>query len=240
MRLAKYLAQAGIASRRKAEELIRQGKVKLNGLTVTDVTTPVEPQNDRVEVDDRLVEGEEPVYILLYKPAGFICSVHDPQKRSTVLDLVRTAGQRVYPVGRLDYDTEGLLLLTNDGPFTNLMIHPRYKIAKKYEAGIKGYIEDKELDILRNGVDLEDGLTAPAGVRLIKRDKRLSIIELTIHEGRKRQVKRMCRAVGHPVISLKRTALGFLTLQGLEKGEYRHLERDEIDRLQALALYETP
>lgn len=238
MRLAKYLAQAGIASRRQAEELIAQRRVKLNGSVVTDLTIPVEPQSDRIEFDNQLVRAEEPVYILLNKPAGFICTANDPQGRATVLELVKGVKERIYPVGRLDFDTEGLLLLTNDGEFTNLIIHPRYKIDKKYETWVQGYIREPELNILRVGVELEDGLTAPAEVQLIRRDQRSSIIEVTIHEGRKRQVKRMCKAVGHPVLRLKRIALGFLTLEGVEQGKYRYLLRDEVMRLQALALQE--
>lgn len=238
MRLAKYLAQAGIASRRQAEELIAQKRVKLNGAVVTDLTIPVEPQSDRIEFDNQLVRIEEPVYILLYKPAGFICTVNDPQGRATVLELVKAVKERIYPVGRLDYDTEGLLLLTNDGEFTNLIIHPRYKINKKYEVLVQGYIKDSDLNSLRTGVKLEDGITAPAAVQLIKRNKSSSIIEMTIHEGRKRQVKRMCKEVGHPVIHLKRTGLGFLTLDGLEAGQYRCLLPNEVLLLQELALHQ--
>jgi len=237
LRLAKLLAQAGIASRRQAEELIGQSRVKVNGSVVTDLTTPVEPKTDRVEFDNRLVRVEEPIYILLYKPSGFICTVNDPQGRPTVLELVRAVKERIYPVGRLDYDTEGLLLLTNDGQFTNLIIHPRYKIDKRYEACVQGHIQDTELNILRVGVNLEDGITSPAQVQLLKRDETMSIIELTIHEGRKRQVKRMCKAVGHPVICLKRTTLGFLTLDGLIPGQYRYLQPNEVSRLQAMALH---
>ena len=237
MRLAKFLAQAGIASRRQAEELIEQSRVKVNGSVVTDLTTPVDPQTDQIEFDNRLVKVEEPVYILLYKPSGFICTVNDPQGRPTILELVKAVAERIYPVGRLDYDTEGLLLLTNDGQFTNLIIHPRYKIDKKYEACVQGYIQDTDLNILRVGVNLEDGTTSPAQVQLLKRDETMSIIELTIHEGRKRQVKRMCKAVGHPVIHLKRTTLGFLTLEGLTQGQYRYLHPNEVSRLQAMALH---
>ena len=237
MRLAKFLAQTGIASRRQAEELIGQSRVKVNGSVVTDLTTPVEPQSDRIEFDNRLVRVEEAVYILLYKPSGFICTMNDPQGRPTILELVKTVKERIYPVGRLDFDTEGLLLLTNDGEFTNLIIHPRYKIDKKYEACVKGYIQDTDLDILRVGVNLEDGKTSPAQVQLLKRDETMSIIELTIHEGRKRQVKRMCKAVGHPVTRLKRTTLGFLTLVGLTPGQYRYLLPHEVNRLKAMALH---
>ena len=236
MRLAKYLAQAGIASRRQSEELITEGRVKLNGIVVREVTTPVNPQCDRVEFDGRLIGVEAEIYVLLNKPAGFISAVKDPQGRNTVLELVRDIKERIYPVGRLDYDTEGLLLLSNDGDFTNLIIHPRYKIEKKYEVIIEGNVKSEELRILQEGVMLEDGITVPAKVRLIKKGDTISIIEIIIHEGRKRQVKRMCAAIGHPVISLKRTALGFLTLKGVEPGHYRHLNQKEVEQLKAIAL----
>lgn len=238
MRIAKYLAQAGIASRRQAEGLIVQGRVKLNGSVVTDLATLVEPQSDRVEFDNVPVMVEEPVYIMLYKPSGFICTLNDPQGRPTVLELITDIKERIYPVGRLDYDTEGLLLLTNNGEFANRIIHPRYKIDKKYEVIVQGNIKDTELNHLRKGVKLEDGMTAPAQVHLLKRDQNNSVIEMIIHEGRKRQVKRMCKAVGHPVKHLKRTALEFLTLGGLKPGEYRYMHQDEVDQLQAIAMDE--
>jgi 23S rRNA pseudouridine2605 synthase len=237
LRLAKYLAQAGIASRRQAEEIIRMGRVKLNGSIVTELATMVDSKTDCIEFDGKIVGVEQKVYILLNKPSGYISSVNDPWGRPTVLDLVGEIKERIFPVGRLDYDTEGLLLLTNEGHFTNLMIHPRYNIDKKYEARVMGYIKDDELKSLRDGVDLEDGKTAPAGVKLISRDDRASIIELLIHEGRKRQVKRMCAAVGHPVISLKRVAFAFLTLEGVKIGQYRYLQQDEVKRLQEIALH---
>ncbi|MDD3365315.1 MAG: pseudouridine synthase [Syntrophomonas sp.] len=238
MRLAKYLAQAGIASRRQAEEIIRMGRVKLNGSIVTELATVVDSKIDHIELDGKIVGAEQQVYILLNKPPGYISAVNDPWGRPTVLELAGDIKERIYPVGRLDYDTEGLLLLTNDGQFTNLMIHPRYNIDKKYEACVRGSIKDNELKRLRDGVDLEDGMTAPAGIRLISRDDRASIIELLIHEGRKRQVKRMCGAVGHSVISLKRVAFAFLTLEGVEIGEYRNLQKAEVRRLQDIALHE--
>lgn len=237
MRIAKYLAQAGVASRRQAEELIAQGRVKLNGSIVTAVAVQVEP-SDRVEFDNVPVLPEKPVYLLLYKPAGYICTADDPQGRATVLELVKTVEERIYPVGRLDYDTEGLLLLTNDGQFTNRIIHPRYKIDKKYEVRVQGPIENSAINHLRTGVQLDDGITAPAAVNVLKCDERSSIIEMVIHEGRKRQIKRMCTAVGHPVVHLKRTALEFLTLKGLKPGDYRYLQQDEVNRLQAIAMQE--
>ena len=239
MRLAKYLAHAGIASRRQAEVLITQGRIRVNGCVVREVATKVDPQYDCIEFDGHSVVREDFVYILLYKPGGFISTVHDPQGRSTVLELVAEVKERIYPVGRLDFDTEGILLLTNDGQFSNLIIHPRYKIDKKYQAWVTGFIKDDELRILREGVELEDGVTAPADVRVIERDARNSMIEITIHEGRKRQVKRMCAAVGHPVISLKRTAIGLLTLEGLKKGQYRFLQQEEVDLLKAMVSYES-
>ena len=235
MRLAKYLSHAGIASRRQAEELIKQGRIKLNGCVVQKVATEVEPGLDRIEFDGQLVEAEEPVYILLHKPAGFISSVFDPQGRPTVLDLVADIQQRIYPVGRLDYDTEGLLLLTNDGQFTNLVIHPRYQIEKTYQARVKGVPTEKDLRRLREGVELDDGITSPAEVQMLEQDKRTSLLAITIHEGRKRQVKRMCMAVGHPVVHLKRIGLESLTLEGLTSGEYRFRSKGDVDRLWAIA-----
>ncbi|MBO8159528.1 pseudouridine synthase [Thermosyntropha sp.] len=240
MRLAKYLAEAGIASRRKAEEMIALGRVKVNGQLIQKQGVKINPEEDVVEVDDKIVRktGSDKIYILLNKPAGYISSVHDPQGRPTVVDLIKNINTRIYPVGRLDFDTEGLLLLTNDGEFTNLMIHPRYKITKKYEAWVKGNITEEALNILRRGVILEDGITAPAGVKIVKRKKDKTLLEIKIHEGRKRQIKRMCAAVGYPVIKLKRTAFAFLNLEGLDTGEYRYLTLDEVKKLKQIALNE--
>lgn len=240
MRIAKYLAQTGIASRRHAEEYIAEGRVRLNGMVVSEMSTLVDPQTDRIEFDGRPVQAETPVYILLHKPPGYIASASDPQGRATVLELVGDVKQRIYPVGRLDYDTSGLLLLTNDGEFTNLMIHPRFKIDKEYQACVSGRIMDQELQILRQGVVLADGLTAPAQVRLIRRDAQASVIRMTIHEGRNRQIKRMCAAIGHPLLRLSRIGLGFLSLEELGSGQYRNLHLDEVERLKALALYGAP
>ncbi|SHH10289.1 ribosomal large subunit pseudouridine synthase B [Thermosyntropha lipolytica DSM 11003] len=236
MRLAKYLAEAGIASRRKAEELIKQKRVKLNGNVVETLGVKIDPEKDKVEVDGKAVNiSNDKIYILLNKPAGYISSVYDPQGRPTVVQLIKDIDTRIYPVGRLDFDTEGLLLLTNDGDFTNLMLHPRYEITKTYEAWVKGVVSSEALKKLRKGVLLEDGITAPAKVRIIKRGRNETLLEIKIHEGRKRQVKRMCKAVGYPVLRLKRTGLAFLNLNGLKTGEYRHLHPDEVERLKLMA-----
>jgi len=235
LRLAKYLAQAGIASRRQAEEFILQGRVKVNGIMVKEVATGVDPRYDHIEFDGCLVAVEQSIYILLNKPSGYICAVIDPHGRPTVMDLVGEIKERVYPVGRLDYDTEGLLLLSNDGQFTNCMIHPRFKIDKSYRAWVSGRIEASDLKRLRQGVELEEGMTAPAQVKIIKQDMDSAVIELIIHEGRKRQIKRMFSAIGHPVIRLQRIAFAFLTLEGVETGHYRLLRPDEVAGLLALA-----
>ena len=236
MRIAKYLAQAGIASRRQAEVMVTQGRIKLNGAVISELYTSIDPDTDVVELDGHVLAIQKPVYILLNKPAGFICTVSDPQGRPTIMELVKDVEQRIFPVGRLDYDTEGLILLTNDGEFANVIIHPRYKIDKTYQATVRGEIKDQALAKLRQGVELEDGVTAPARVELINRNYRQSIVRLTIHEGRKRQVRRMLTAVGYPVLNLKRISLGFLTLQGLQSGAYRNLQAEEIEGLKTLAL----
>ncbi|MEN6327223.1 MAG: pseudouridine synthase [Syntrophomonas sp.] len=234
MRLAKYLANAGIASRRKAEALIADGRVRVNGEPITLQGYKIEP-GDRVEFDGHILNGGAKIYILLNKPAGYLSTVQDPYGRPTVKELLEGIAERVYPVGRLDLDTEGLLLLTNDGEFSNKMIHPRYQIGKKYQAWVEGQVENQSLKQLEQGINLDDGPTSPAEVRVLQRKADMTLLELSIHEGRKRQVKRMCQAVGHKVIKLKRTNFAFLTLQGVEMGKYRHLTADEVDRLNNLA-----
>ncbi|MGS0764939.1 pseudouridine synthase [Syntrophomonas curvata] len=236
MRLAKYLADAGIASRRKAEELIIQGRVRVNGAPALEKGYTIVPGVDQVEFDGRLIEKEESIYILLNKPAGCISSVYDPQGRPTVLALLKDVTQRVYPVGRLDYDTEGILLLSNDGEFSNLMMHPRYETTKTYQALVRGIPGEKALTTLRQGMELEDGRTAPAEVQVLNQYEDRARLEIKIHEGRKRQVKRMCAAVGHPLIELKRTAIENLTLRGVAPGEYRFLSPGEVQSLKDKAL----
>jgi 23S rRNA pseudouridine2605 synthase len=233
-RLQKVMAERGVASRRKCEEYIRAGRVRVNGKQVTELGVKVNPFSDRIEVDGKLLENEERVYILLHKPAGVITSARDPQGRRTVLDLLKRVTSRVYPVGRLDYETEGLLLLTNDGELANRVMHPRYEIEKEYRAYVQGKPTPEALEQLRNGVKLEDGVTSPAEVALIECDaKGNSWLSIILHEGKNRQVRRMCAQVGFPVIYLKRVRLGFLTLGDLKKGEYRRLTEAEIIRLKS-------
>lgn len=236
LRLAKFLSQAGIASRRQGEELIGQGQVKVNGLIITELGYQVNPELDQVEFAGTIIKHTQtPVYILLNKPPGYICSSSDPQGRPTILDLVKDIRQRIYPVGRLDFDTAGLIILSNDGEFTNLMIHPRYKIEKRYEAWVAGRVEESELQTIRAGILLDDGPASPAECVVLKQQKNKSLLEIKIHEGRKRQVKRMCAAIDHPVIHLKRTGIAFLTLNGLKEGKYRHLSPAEVAELKKCA-----
>ena len=234
-RLQKYLAAMGVASRRACERLIAEGRVQVNGETVTQPGTKITPGVDTVAVDGRtLAETPRLRYILLYKPVGYICSAADEKGRRTVLDLLDGVTERVYPVGRLDYDTSGALLLTNDGELTNWLLHPSHEVEKTYLAQVEGEPDQKDLERLRKGVRLDDGLTAPAKVRRkLSRDGRFWL-ELTIHEGRNRQVRRMLEAVGHPVLHLKRTKLDFLDLTGLTPGAWRELTADEARRLKRL------
>lgn len=235
-RLQKVIAHAGVASRRKAEELIKQGKVTVNGKVVTELGLKVSPK-DNIEVNGVKIEQEEPVYFLLYKPRGVISAVSDDKNRKTVLDFFPEINKRIYPVGRLDYDTSGLLLLTNDGEFANLLTHPKYEIEKTYIAKVKGIPSREDLKTLQKGVRLEDGLTRPAKVKFLSGDrkKNSAIIEITIHEGRNRQVRRMFEQIGYPVLKLKRESFAFLTLHGLTSGEYRPLTPHEVKQLIALA-----
>ncbi|WP_210365584.1 23S rRNA pseudouridine(2605) synthase RluB [Bacillus sp. REN3] len=236
-RLQKVIARAGIASRRKAEELILQGRVKVNGQVVNELGRKV-TASDQVEVDDIKIEGEEPVYFLFYKPRGVISSVQDDKGRKVVTDFFEEIEQRIYPVGRLDYDTSGLLLLTNDGEFANLLMHPSNEIDKVYVAKVKGIPPKEKLTKLARGVTLEDVKTAPAKTKLLSLDKKkdTAIVELTIHEGRNRQVRRMFDAIGYPVVKLKRERYGFLTLDGLRPGEIRELTHHEVKHLRVLAM----
>lgn len=235
-RLQKIIAHAGIASRRKAEEMILQGKVTVNGKVVTELGVKVGPK-DVVEVEGIKIEREEPVYFLLYKPRGVISSVHDEKGRKTVIDFFPMIEQRIYPVGRLDYDTSGLLILTNDGEFANLLMHPKYEIEKTYVAKVKGIPTRESLKQLEKGIQLEDGMTAPSKVKFISSDrkKNSAIVQITIHEGRNRQVRRMFEAIGYPVLKLKREQFGFLTLYGLNPGDFRVLTPHEVKQLRTLA-----
>ncbi|HET7296160.1 MAG TPA: pseudouridine synthase [Gemmatimonadales bacterium] len=231
MRLAKYLAHAGVASRRAAEGIIAAGRVTVAGSVVTDPAQDVD-EASVVCVDGRPLAGPEPrVAYLLHKPAGVLSTARDPQGRATVVGLVGREELRLYPVGRLDAQTTGVILLTNDGELANRLTHPRFEVPKTYRAKLAGGpIEATALRALRDGVELDDGITAPAQVRKLSANE----IELTIHEGRNRQVRRMCEAVGHPVRELVRTRFGPLTLAGLAPGEYRRLTAQELGRVRAL------
>jgi len=226
MRLNAYLARAGVASRRGAEELIRAGRVRVNG-EVAGLATFVEPR-DTVEVDGSRIEPEPLTYVLLHKPAGVVTTARDPQGRPTVVGLVGHE-RRVVPVGRLDADTTGALLLTNDGPLAHRLMHPRYEVDKVYEAEVEREPSDEALARLADGVELDDGRTARARVRRLGP----SLVELTIHEGKKHQVKRMLQAVGHPVRRLHRNLYAGLTLDGLAPGEWRELTPEEVASLRA-------
>lgn len=229
MRLNAYLARAGVASRRSADELIKAGRVRVNG-EPGQLNTFVQA-HDRVEVDGRPVAKQRLAYVLLNKPAGVVTTARDPQGRPTVVELVHHES-RVVPVGRLDADTTGALLLTNDGPLAHRLAHPRYGVEKVYEAEVEGDPDEAALQRLRDGVELEDGRTAPAQARRLGPGR----IELILHEGRNRQVKRMCEAVGHPVRRLYRSAYAGLTLEGLEPGAGRELEPSEVERIRDLLL----
>ena len=232
MRLNAFLARAGVASRRRADELIREGRVRVNGER-GELNTVV-GRLDVVDVDGRRVEPQPLVYVLLNKPAGVVTTVSDPQGRPTVVDLVDHE-VRVVPVGRLDADTSGALLLTNDGPLAHRLAHPRYGVPKVYDVDVEGSPSPVALGALRDGVELEDGRTAPAEVRIVRRGSRLSRLELTLHEGRTHQVKRMCEAVGHRVTNLHRRRYAGLRLVGLGPGQWRELTPDEVAALRKLA-----
>jgi 23S rRNA pseudouridine2605 synthase len=236
VRLAKYLAHAGVASRRSAEALIVAGRVAVAGEIVTDPARDVDAHS-LVALDGEILAGPEPrVLYALNKPVGVVSTARDTHGRRTVTQLVPAGGLRLYPVGRLDIDSSGLILLTNDGELANKLTHPRFQVPKTYLAKLRGGpIGDDALKALRTGVELEDGRTAPARVRRIG-GRRSGLIELTIHEGRNRQVRRMCQAVGHPVLELERTGFGALTLGGLEPGAHRRLPAAEVERLRTLTL----
>lgn len=236
VRLQKVMAQAGIGSRRYCEELIVQGRVEVNGRMVTTLGSRARP-GDVITVDGRRIgAAEDPVYLLLNKPVGFLSTVSDPRGRRTVLDLVGPTTTRLYPVGRLDYDSSGLLILSNDGEFTHLLTHPRHEVPKTYVATVEGRPGEGALRQLRSGVRLEDGVTWPARVRVIGSSADQTVLEIEIHEGRNRQVRRMCEAVGYPVLRLMRSKIGFLTLKGIEEpGRYRLLIQEEVGRLAGLA-----
>jgi 23S rRNA pseudouridine2605 synthase len=237
-RLQKVLAEAGIASRRKCEEIITAGRVQVNDKTVTTLGVKVDPAHDVIKVDGRPIGQQKKIVVLLHKPKGVITSVSDPGGRKVVTDFLPGIKERVYPVGRLDYDTEGLLLLTNDGELAQLLTHPKYHVPRTYHATVKGVPHGSLLDKLRQGVQLEDGVTSPADVEYldINPEKNETVITITIYEGRNRQVRRMFEAIKHPVVKLKRVEFGPIRLNGVPRGKYRHLTQEEIKELREAAL----
>ena len=237
MRINKYIAHAGVASRRNAEELIKNGHVTINGTVVDNLATQVKA-SDRVEIDGSHIYNEEKVYYLLNKPRGVISSVSDEKGRKTVVDLLPEVRERIYPVGRLDWDTSGLLILTNDGDFTDKMIHPRNEIDKVYLARVKGIATKENLRPLTRGVMVDGRKTKPAHYHIVKvdKEKNRSVVELTIHEGRNHQVKKMFEEVGLLVDKLSRIRFGTLDLAGLRPGEFRKLSKKEISQLHNAAI----
>ena len=234
VRLQKIIAQAGLASRRAAEKLIADGRVTVNGETVVEMGTKADPSRDDIRIDGRRLKSpERHRYILLNKPAGYVTTRSDPQRRRTVVDLLAGVKEYVYPVGRLDYDTQGLLLLTNDGDLAARLTHPRHEVDRTYEARVAGMPDDEAIERLRRGIPLDGRRTRPADVTLINKGRRDEdgVLHVTIREGRNRQVRRMLEAVGHPVRSLRRTRFGPLTLRGLETGTWRELTAPEVEKL---------
>lgn len=230
IRLQKFLAHAGVASRRKCEKIIESRRVQVNGKTVTAMGTKVTPGKELVTVDGAEIGGaEKHVYILLNKPKGYVTTVADPQGRPIVTSFLQNIKERVFPVGRLDLDTEGALLLTNDGALTQAILHPSNEVFKTYEALVKGQPKPSALRSLEIGILVEDKKTSPAKVLIKEKTQQNAIVQITIHEGRKRQVKKMFQAIGHPVISLKRLAYGNLGLGNLRPGKYKFLTKNDIN-----------
>jgi len=234
-RLQKILAQTGIASRRMSEELILEGRVRVNG-TVATIGMKADPSRDYIKVDGKLIsgplhKGPPPVYLMFHKPRGVVTTLRDPEGRRTITEFLGGIKYRVFPVGRLDYHSEGLLLLTNDGDFANAILHPSRKIPKTYLIKVKDVIDDTSIGKLRRGVKLEDGPTMPAKVKKIRESENNAWIEITIYEGKKRQVRRMLEKVGHPVLKLKRIAIDGLRLRDLKPGEIRYLTHEELSIL---------
>ena len=232
VRLQKYLADCGIASRRKCEEYIQQGKVQVNGKVVTELGTKINPKRDKIKFENKeIVEKRKLVYILLNKPIGYVTTVDDQFNRDTVLDLVKVK-ERIVPVGRLDMYTSGALILTNDGDFVYKVTHPKHEIEKTYTVTLKGIIQNDEVEKLRKGVQIEDYTTKPAKVKILKtvQEKNISRLEIIIHEGKNRQVRKMCEAVGKKVIALHRSKIGTIGVKDLELGKWRYLSLKEIQQ----------
>jgi 23S rRNA pseudouridine2605 synthase len=234
-RLQKVMSEFGVASRRKCEELIATGKVKVNGSLIIEPGCKVDKEKDIIEVDGKIIKVlDKKIYILLNKPAGYITSVKDQFGRPTVLDLLSGISNRVFPIGRLDYDTEGLIILTNDGDLTYMITHPKHNIDKTYRALVCGEVDLEDISAFERGIAIEDYFTSPALLEIVRHIKGNSIVDITIHEGKNRQVRKMCQAIGHSVISLKRIRIGKIGLGVLKTGEWRYLDDLEIDYLKTM------
>lgn len=236
-RLQKILAAAGIASRREAEKIITAGRVRVNGKVVTELGSKFDPARTRIMVDGKPIKAENKAYYMFYKPRGVVTTMSDPENRRSIADFVKDLPERVFPVGRLDYNTEGLLLLTNDGALAQALMHPSHEVNKTYLVKVPGIVPDEKLDLLRMGIKLEDGMTAPAVVNLrsYEHEHNFTLFDITIHEGRNRQVRRMCDAIGFPVRDLKRIKMGPLTLSDLGRGKFRELTDGELTALKKAA-----
>lgn len=235
MRLQKYMAKCGVASRRKSEEIIESGAVKVNGKTIRKQGVKIDPKKDKVEVRGKKIELEErKVYLLLNKPKGYVTTMDDEKDRNIVMDLIKGVEERIYPVGRLDMDTSGLLLFTNDGEVTNKITHPSYEIAKKYLAIVEGKPNEEELNHFREGIVLDGRKTSPASIKVLESYNNQSKLEVEIIEGRNRQVRRMFSAIGHSVIELERVSIGEIKLGDLKLGSWRHLNTKEKNYILSL------
>lgn len=235
VRLHKILADAGVASRRKGEALILAGRVSVNNKIIKELGIMADPAYDRIRVDGKPLPHPAPkVYYLLYKPRGVITSLHDPEGRTTIKDLIPRIKAKIFPVGRLDYDAEGLLLLTNDGEMAMRLAHPRYRVPRTYLVKVKGVLTADEMERIEKGVMLDDGMSPAIKVNPIRRLQKNSVVRVTLHEGRNRVLKRTFEAIRHPVLRLKRIEFASLTLEGLQPGDYRPLSAEEIERLRGL------
>jgi len=230
-RLQKVMAHAGVASRRKSEEIIAEGRVKVNGEIVTEMGFKVDPKQDQIIVDGEVISEEKKRYILLNKPEGFITTVSDPEGRPTVMDLIPDLKQRLYPAGRLDYDSSGLLILTNDGDLTYKLTHPKKEVDKKYRVLAQGELKEEDFEKFEKGMIIDGQKTAAAKISNVSYKNDQTQFDIVIHEGRNRQVRRMAKIAGFSVISLKRIAFAFLTLKGVKEGEFRYLSDQEVNKL---------
>lgn len=232
IRLNKFLAQAGVASRREVDKMIVEGKIKVNGRVVRTLGTRIDDEKDRVEFGDkRVVKEEKMLYLMLNKPSGYLVTLKDPFQRPTVKELLPSMKERIYPVGRLDYDSEGLLLLTNDGELAHRLAHPRYKVPKNYVVEVKGMPDSSNISRLEKGITIDGKKTAPAKVARLSGSSKKTLLRIEIHEGRKREVKRMFEAIGHRVLHLQRVGFGGMRLGKLQSGKWRFLTQREVNRL---------